>query len=117
MFIQIPCSTDFRNCPGILFRNPFTRRSFHILQRPEIFLSCPDLHDLLHTVYEDLAVADMPGVQGFLDCLYDRADRDLADDDLYLDLRDQVLTTTSTLTFGIRVASISTPLYLSPPPF
>ena len=31
----------------------------------------------------------MPGVQGFLDCLYDRADRDLADDDLYLDLRDQ----------------------------
>ena len=63
--------------------------SFYILQCGVIFLAGADFHDLGDVVDEDLAVADVAGVQRLRRGVNDLLHGDLAHDDLDLDLRQQ----------------------------
>src|SRR5699024_1866315 len=69
--------------PGLLF---FARLILEGVIPP---FAGADLDDVLDVVDEDLAVTDVAGVKGPLDGLDQRLDRDLADDDVNLDLRQQ----------------------------
>jgi hypothetical protein len=61
----------------------------YILQGGLVLLAGPDFDDLHHVVDKDLAVSDMAGVKNLLGRLNDFIDRNPADDDLDLDLRQQ----------------------------
>ena len=57
---------------------------FVVLQGVEAFCAGTNLNDVLYVVDEDLAVADVAGIQNLLDDLNDRLDRNLGDNDLHL---------------------------------
>ena len=62
---------------------------FVVLQGVKAFCAGTNLNDVLYVVDEDLAVADVAGIQNLLDDLNDRLDRNLGDNDLHLELREQ----------------------------
>ena len=62
---------------------------FYILQCCVIFFTSTDLDDFIHVVDEDLAVADMTGIERLLSGIYHFFHRDFADDHFHLDLRQQ----------------------------
>ena len=70
-----------------VFYKPYPRFLFDILQGGKAFLAGADLDDVLHIVNEDLAVADMTGIQRLFRRFDDRSHRHLADYDLNLYLR------------------------------
>ena len=62
---------------------------FYILQRVQIFFPGTHLDHFIHVVDKDFAVADMSGVERFLGGLNDALHREIAHDDLDLDLGKQ----------------------------
>ena len=67
----------------------FAVLSFYILQCSGIFFSGADLYDSVNIVYKNLAIADVTGKEYLLCSCNDGINRDLADDNLDLYLRQQ----------------------------
>ena len=67
----------------------FAVLSFYILQCSGIFFAGADLYDSVNIVYKNLAIADVTGKEYLLCSCNDGINRDLADDNLDLYLRQQ----------------------------
>lgn len=61
-----------------------------VLKSRVTFLTGSDLHNVLYVVYEDFTVSDIARIENLLGGLDDGTYRNLADDNLYLDLRQEV---------------------------
>ena len=74
-------AAEFMDCFAVL--------SFYILQCSGIFFAGADLYDSVNIVYKNLAIADVTGKEYLLCSCNDGINRDLADDNLDLYLRQQ----------------------------
>ena len=72
-----------------VFMDCFAVLSFYILQCSGIFFAGADLYDSVNIVYKNLAIADVTGKEYLLCSCNDGINRDLADNNLDLYLRQQ----------------------------
>ena len=88
----------------------FIRFHSHVLKGVITFFAGSDLYHVFNVIYKDLAVADVTGVQNLFGSLDNRSYRNLADNDINLNLGQKVgFNRNTSVVFGVDLPADRSP--------